>query len=253
MDAACQLRLPARWPFNRAARASCRRPPRYEVTLPFCAFERQTVVPTRASGSLNRPHLPLAALGATLIFAAGAMAWSQYYPRSQLIRAASLAGERGSDADRECGLLRRQTAIGAIPLRTGTCSRVRREHEYWHREMITFDGLTRRVTAVHRTWPLPDSMSWVSARDSVAAQLDGSGGRRIECDAGRRMEHILYKQHWRFDGYDVRLIAYGWIPPNPARLWLLQVDATPGVAPECALGASRALSSRASFEPERRQ
>jgi hypothetical protein len=52
--------------------------PRYEITLLFCAIERQTLFPACRSGSLNRPYLRLAALGATLIFAAGAIAWSRY-------------------------------------------------------------------------------------------------------------------------------------------------------------------------------
>lgn len=109
--------------------------------------------------------------------------------------------------------------------------------------MVTFDPLTRRVTMVQRTWPVPDSLSWARARDSVASRLDDSGGQRIVCLAGVPLEHLLYNQLWRFPGHDVRLVAYRWRPPQVPPEWMLQVDAFAGAAPECELGGEP-LASR---------
>lgn len=175
-------------------------------------------------------------LGSIGLLVAGGIAWSNYYPASDMIGAAGLPGRTASGAGRQCQHWYRNSSLGPVPVRRVTCYGPYRSGpaQLRHDERVGYDPVTRRVTHVHREWEADDSLAWVQAQDSVAAALERRGGRLVSCgQVSPVLEHIRSRLIWRFSGYDVRLTAYRGIPGQSVLRWILQVDAFPGGAPEC--------------------
>jgi hypothetical protein len=185
---------------------------------------------------MRSAKLELLAVGAMVMIAAGVAAWDRYYPPSPMLAAAGLPGRAADAGGRHCGPWYRDTPVGSVALRWGTCSGPARDGAAQSGlERVGFDRWTRQLTAVHRSWRVPDSMAWTRAQDSIALALDRRGGTRLTC--GRQINPALASirasEVWRFPDYDVRLVAYGGASRQSVPVWQLQVNAFPGGAPEC--------------------
>ena len=171
-----------------------------------------------------------------VLLALGVVAWSAYYPRSKMIAAVGLPGDRANDAGRHCQSWYRDSVLGKVPVRTAMCNGPFRVGigVLRYDERVGYDPLTRRVTHVHRTWEVEDSLGWSEAQDSVVSAIEGRGGKRIQCArVSPALGHIRTQLIWRFPGYDVRLLAYRGLSGQAVPDWRLQVDAFPQRTPDC--------------------
>src|SRR5688572_4623344 len=168
-------------------------------------------------------------------------AWFKIAPSSPMIAAVGLAGPR-VDTDRTCSAWYRQDAWIRLPSRTVTCFGPFDSAHPEDRHQISYDQLTRRVEYVRTTVAAQDSMTWSSRQDSIARTIARRGGREILCPpASRAPTHVKSERHWRFDGFDVRLLAYRFEEHDPRFAeWLLQLDAFAPRAPGCQVVAGLA-------------
>jgi hypothetical protein len=81
----------------------------------------------------------------------------------------------------------------------------------------------------------PDSASWRFRFDSIAGEISRRGGTPILCEPSRSpLTTIRETRIWRFEGYDVRLLAYRFAGNDARSLeWLLQFDGFAPRAREC--------------------
>lgn len=185
---------------------------------------------------MRRSDVILAALVVADIIAIAA--WVNIAPASPMIAAVGLAGPR-ADTDRYCSAWYRQDAWIQLPSRHVTCHGwfdVERPHD---RQEISYDQVMRRVVHVRSSMSSPDSAMWSAQLDSIARSIHSRGGREIVCPLPyRALTYIKTERHWRFDGFDVRLIAYRFEDQKPPLAeWLLQIDGFSPRAPGCGVAA----------------
>ena len=164
-----------------------------------------------------------------------AYVWLGYYPPSPMIIHAGLPGQAADDGGRRCERAFPSTTQGRIATLRVSCQSLspvgggRREDHH-----ISLDFWSRRTRHVHRLWQVSDSLAWARTQDSVAQALEHLGGQPAPCTWNALPESgpIKARGSWRFPGYDVRLVAYRHMQRTQP-VWMLQVDAFRGGAPEC--------------------
>jgi hypothetical protein len=93
-------------------------------------------------------------------------------------------------------------------------------------------------------WTASDSMAWDHVRDSIVTAFRGRGGEPLACEEhAPPLAHVASSTYWRFPDYDVRVLAYRYIPgafggePNSGDVaslrWVIQLDGWPDRAPWC--------------------
>ena len=156
-----------------------------------------------------------------------------------MLAALGLPGPSASAVGR-CGGWYRQTRwrwrpLRYVPIRRASCTAYRGPPPS-NRDEVTYDRLTRRVSRVEVMRAFADSATWHSRVDSVAAAVATRGGVHIRCATSSHGDNVRLRRHWRFDGFDVRLVAYHFADAQiPAHEWLYQLDAFAPRAPDCGL------------------
>ena len=152
-----------------------------------------------------------------------------------MLRTMGLPGPSGYAGNRRCGAWYTQTRWGWIPSRKATCDGPADASRPHDRQQIEYDELTRRVSRVQVTIAPPDSATWRFQFDSIAGEISRRGGSPILCELPHSsLTHIRETRTWRFDGYDVRLLAYRFTGNHARTLeWLLQLDGFAPRAGEC--------------------
>ena len=175
------------------------------------------------------------------IAVAAAVVWQHYYPRSPMFAQLGMPGPR-ANSSRTCNGWYRQRRWGNIrvhtPMMRGlTCRGITRA-DRWGREEVELDRLSRQIKIASRIWSVPDSATWLAARDSIRQALEAAGGKSLNCPGETdRQSHITSITSWRFSNFAVRLVAYH--PANQGARrdgppdWMLQVDGYPGDPPDC--------------------
>ena len=174
-------------------------------------------------------------VGGTLLLGfIGLSAWVAWTPRSPMLRTMGLPGPSGYAGNRRCGAWYTQTRWGWIPSRKATCDALADTSRPRDRQQIEYDELTRRVSRVQVTIAPPDSATWRFQFDSIAGAIGRRGGKLILCESSRSPPTIKETRIWRFEGYDVRLLAYRFGADDARTLeWLLQLDGFAPRAREC--------------------
>jgi hypothetical protein len=165
----------------------------------------------------------------------GVIAWSEYYPSSPMVTTLGLPGPR-ADVGRGCGLWYRQAWFGRFPLRKAVCQRPRMlGQDFWQREEVAFDALSRRIEHAQRMWSVADSLSWERARDSVGSAMSHLGGREFACWKTPYVfvTPVRDSRYWKFPTYSVRLTSYRFEDNSARSPWLLQLDGYPKLPLEC--------------------
>lgn len=180
--------------------------------------------------------------GAAILGLAALLAWLAWTPRSPMLLTMGLPGPSGYAGNRRCGAWYRQTAWGWIPSRLATCEARVDPDRPRDRQEVTYDELTRRVSQIHVMIAPPGSATWRFRFDSIAAAMARRGGVLIRCAPSRSpLSHIKETLIWRFDGFDVRLLAYHFATHDPrAAEWLLRFDGFAPRARECGAVAAPA-------------
>ena len=177
----------------------------------------------------------LAILGVGALLAMLAYLWLGYFPPSPMIVHAGLPGEAADDGDRRCVRALPSRTQGQIATLRVNCRSVSHVHgELRDDRLISMDFWSRRTRHAHRLWQVPDSLAWAGAQDSIAQALERSGGEIASCTWNALPESapIKARRSWRFPDCDVRLVAYRHVQGTQP-VWVLQVDAFRGGAPEC--------------------
>ena len=177
----------------------------------------------------------LAILGVGALLGTLAYAWLGYFPPSPMIVHAGLPGEAADDGDRRCERAFPSRTQGRIATLRVNCRSVSHGHgELRDDHHISMDFWSRRTRHAQRLWQVPDSLAWTRAQDSVVQALEFLGGKTAWCAWNALPESgpIKARRSWRFPGYDVRLVAYRHMQGTQP-VWVLQVDAFRGGAPEC--------------------
>jgi hypothetical protein len=168
----------------------------------------------------------------------GVVAWFKIPPSSPMIAAVGLPGPR-ANTGRSCSAMYRLDAWIRTPSRAVTCVGPRGIHDLRELQEVTYDQLTRRVEHVRVSLRPADSATWSIRQDSIVQAIQRRGGQEIVCALPHRsLTNIKAERHWRFEGFDVRLVAYHYEDPHPlSPEWLLQIDAFAPRAPGCMLAA----------------
>ena len=173
--------------------------------------------------------------GALLLSFAASLIWLAWTPRSPMLRTMGLPGPSGYAGNRRCGAWYTQTRWGWMPSRKATCDAPADPSRPRDQQQIEYDELTRHVSRIKVTIAPPDSLTWRTRFDSIAGEISRRGGQPILCQSSSSsVTTIKETRIWRFDGHDVRLLAYRFDGDGASRLeWLLQLDGFAPHSPEC--------------------
>ena len=96
-------------------------------------------------------------------------------------------------------------------------------------ERVSFDRRTGRITELERVWHVSDSADLIRQEDSVARDLSGHGGARIDCPPPWSTDGGAQRiAAWRFQEQDVRMIRSRWRGAEAGRPgWVVQISGIP--------------------------
>ena len=160
--------------------------------------------------------------------------WCGLPPHSPMFAALGLPGPAANAGGRHCSAWHRQTRLGSIPLRSGTCTAADPRSPI-NIDRVSYDRLTHRIDRIDVLRVPPDSATWYGQFDSIAAAITARGGAPIVCSPPHAsLTHITMSRVWRFEAFDVRLTASHFRAQAPrGPQWLLDLQGFAPRAPEC--------------------
>jgi hypothetical protein len=161
-----------------------------------------------------------------------AIAWQEYYRSSPLPAIVGIAGPR-ANSGRRCDDIYSHRKFWQLPLRPLMCRGPSvSSARGMHFEGVGVDALTRKIFSAQKSWTVPDSAQWMTARDSLTRAMVVAGGHRIRCEYEPLLPPPGSVSYWKVADSYVRILT---VPPleDGRRLWNLSINGQASIPYEC--------------------